>query len=218
MNKLYEIVRLVMTSMLSDREIGRSLNVSKNTVRRYRALAARQTRSWDDISQMPPAEIVALFNRCRNGLTKKRMPDFAYIHQELQIRGTTLMLLWEEYRLACPDDALSYSQFTFHYREFIRTVSLSMRQRHMPGERAFVDFSGKRPFYVNQETGERIVVELFVGVLGCSNLSYALAVPSQGLSDWIHANVAMPTTLAASQKSSCPTTFAPPSRNPGANR
>ena len=44
-----------------------------------------------------------------------------------------------------------------------------MRQVHRAGEKAFVDFSGKRPVIVHARTGELISVELFVGVLGASS-------------------------------------------------
>jgi transposase len=37
---------------------------------------------------------------------------------------------------------------------------------HRAGERLFVDFSGKRPSFVDATTGELVLVELFVGVLG----------------------------------------------------
>ncbi len=191
MNKLYEIARLVMTSTLSDRDISASLRVAKNTVRRYRGLATETGQTWEQLSALPPTEMEQLFSKRVRGLTKKRMPDFAQIHHELQTKGVTLLLLWEEYRAACPDDALGYSQFTHHCREFERKVKVSMRQVHRPGERVFVDFSGKRPSYVDPKTGERKSVELFAGALGYSHLIYALAVPTQGLADWIRANVAM---------------------------
>jgi transposase len=44
-----------------------------------------------------------------------------------------------------------------------------MRQHHRPGEKVFVDFSGKRPHLVDRRTGELVPVELFVGVLGASS-------------------------------------------------
>jgi transposase len=61
-----------------------------------------------------------------------------------------------------------------------------MRQHHVAGEKAFVDYSGKRIGIVDPATGEIREAEIFVGVLGASNLTYchgnrslsALAVPS----------------------------------------
>ena len=45
-----------------------------------------------------------------------------------------------------------------------------MRHVNGAGEKLFVDFSGKRPQFVNAKTGEERTVELFVGVLGTSGL------------------------------------------------
>lgn len=37
-----------------------------------------------------------------------------------------------------------------------------MRQTHRPGEKLFIDYSGKRPFFIDSDTGEVHEVELFV--------------------------------------------------------
>ena len=50
-----------------------------------------------------------------------------------------------------------------------------MRQHHVAGEKAFVDYSGKRIGIVDPTTGEIREAEIFVGVLGASNLTYAEA-------------------------------------------
>jgi len=66
-----------------------------------------------------------------------------------------------------------------------------MRQVHRAGEKLFVDFSGRRPHLVDPTTGEELLVELFVGVLGASGLIYAEATRSQDLPSWIGAHVRM---------------------------
>jgi transposase len=66
-----------------------------------------------------------------------------------------------------------------------------MRQHHRPGEKVFVDFSGKRPHIVDAKTGEIVAVELFVATLGASSYTYAEAVASQRLPDWIGAHARM---------------------------
>src|SRR5438445_8842869 len=66
-----------------------------------------------------------------------------------------------------------------------------MRQIHRAGEKAFVDFSGKRPVISDVATGEVRPVELFVGALGASSYVYAEACPSQDLAAWISAHVRM---------------------------
>lgn len=191
MNKLQDIVRLVLSTPLSDREIAHAAAVTKNTVRRYRQLCRQQGQTWEALRDLPVAELEGRFNRTRHHLARKRMPDFSLIHAELARPGVTLQLLWQEYRETLAEEALSYSQFTFHYRQYRASLKLSMRQAHEPGRKAFVDYSGKRPHYVDPQTGNQVVVELFVGALGYSNLTFALATRTQSIGDWIEANVQM---------------------------
>jgi transposase len=66
-----------------------------------------------------------------------------------------------------------------------------MRQVHRAGEKAFVDFSGQRPILCDPKTGELVSVELFIGVLGASNYTYAEACLTQDLPSWISAHVRM---------------------------
>ena len=56
-----------------------------------------------------------------------------------------------------------------------------MRQHHVAGEKAFVDYSGKRIGITDPSTGEIREAEIFVGVLGASNLTYAEATWTQTL-------------------------------------
>lgn len=190
-SKIHDILRLVMTSTLSDRAIGQSLNVAKNTVRRYRQLVAQEQCTWADLAALDGESLDARFNKARRRFTQKRSPDFALIHQEMQRTGVTLQLLWEEYRAPSPQDALSYSQFTNNYREYCGSLKLSMRQMHRPGDKAFVDFSGKKPTWIDPGTGDVHHPELFIGALGYSSLVFASAVPSQTVEDWIKCHVRM---------------------------
>jgi transposase len=66
-----------------------------------------------------------------------------------------------------------------------------MRQHHVAGEKAFVDYSGKRIGIADPTTGEIREAEIFVAVLGASNLTYAEATWTQQLPDWTGAHVRM---------------------------
>ena len=104
------------------------------------------------------------------------LPDMAWLHQELKRPGVTLQRLWLEYLDAHPD-GYRYSQFCRHYERWVRTLAPTMRQVHRAGEKAFVDFSGQRPVLCDPKTGELVPVELFVGVLGASQLHLRRGVP-----------------------------------------
>ena len=64
-----------------------------------------------------------------------------------------------------------------------------MRRTHRAGEKAFVDYSGKKAEIVDLMTGEVTEVELFVMVLGASNYTYAEATRTQRLADFVGSNV-----------------------------
>src|SRR4051794_6033424 len=97
-------------------------------------------------------------------------------------------VLWEEYRDAYPD-GYGYSRFCDLFREFERRLSPVMRQHHAAGDKVFVDYSGKKVPIVDPVTGEVREAEIFVAVLGASNLTYAEATWTQTLPDWIGAHV-----------------------------
>jgi transposase len=102
----------------------------------------------------------------------------------------TLQRLHLEYLQQQPD-GYRYSQFCRHYHEWTHRLAPTMRQVHRAGEKAFVDFSGKRPAIIDVMTGEVVPVELFVGVLGASRYVYAEACRAQDLPSWITAHVRM---------------------------
>ena len=121
---------------------------------------------------------------------ERPLPDPAQIHLELRRTGVTLELLHLEYLERSPD-GYKYTKFCAVYREWCERRSPTMRQVHVAGEKCFVDYSGKRAQIVDPETGECIDVELFVGVLGASNLTFARATRTQQVHDFIAAHVLM---------------------------
>jgi transposase len=117
-------------------------------------------------------------------------PDWSLIHTELRKKGVTLRLLWVEYREAQPD-GYGYSQFCALYREWAKHLKPSMRLTHKGGEKVFVDYAGQTVPIVDPHTGEVYQAQIFIGVLGASNYTYAEAHESQELAHWIGAHVRM---------------------------
>lgn len=189
--KQFDAVRLILTTSLTDRQIGASAGISKTTVGRYRNIAKAKRLSWETVSTLDPEGLHQLFNRPANGGKSKRAPDLALLHEQLQPKGMTLQLLWEDYRREDPHNTLSYSHLAAQLNRYRATLPSVMRQHHKPGERLFVDYSGLRPHYIDPKTREKVHVELFVGVLGASSLMFATCTPSQKVPDFIRAHVAM---------------------------
>jgi transposase len=100
----------------------------------------------------------------------------------------TLELLHLEYLREHPE-GYRYTAFCEAYREWLARRGLVMRQQHKAGEKLFVDYSGKKPRVVDPTTGEVIEVELFVAVLGASNLTYAEATRTQRMGDFVRSHV-----------------------------
>ena len=101
-----------------------------------------------------------------------------------------MTILREEYREAHPE-GYGYSRFCDLLRGFERRLTSVMRQHHVAGDKAFVDYSGKRVGIVDPSTGEIREAEIFVGALGASHLTYAEAIWTQTLPDWTGAHVRM---------------------------
>jgi transposase len=115
-------------------------------------------------------------------------PDCSWIHHERHRPGVTLELLHLEYLEQYPE-GLRYTAFCERYRSWLGRHRLSMRQTHVAGEKAFVDYAGKKPHLVDALTGEVQSVELFVAVLGASNYTYAEATLTQSVPDWVGSHV-----------------------------
>lgn len=63
-----------------------------------------------------------------------------------------------------------------------------MRQTHAPGYILFVDYSGRKPTFIDGASGALVEAELFVGVLGASQYVFATCTPSQSEIDWLDAH------------------------------
>ena len=192
MRQIREILRLRWACGLPQRAVARACGVGLGTVSEYCRRAAQAGLSWPLPDDLDDRQLEArLFQRVHDlvGIARP-LPDMAWLHQELKRPGVTLQRLWLEYLDAHPD-GYRYSQFCRHYERWVRTLAPTMRQVHRAGEKAFVDFSGQRPVLCDPKTGELVPVELFIGVLGASNYTYAEACLTQDLPSWISAHVRM---------------------------
>src|SRR6202167_6447077 len=171
---------------VSAREMVRGLGVARSTIQDNLKRTAAGGLAWplaDDVTD--EALEHRLFGRAGppTGQRRRVEPDWAALARELKRPGGTMMILWEEYR-GGPPGGYGYSRFCDLLRGFERRLTPVMRQHHEAGEKAFVDYSGKRIGIADPTTGEIREAEIFVGVLGASNLTYAEATWTQQLPDW----------------------------------
>jgi len=188
MRKIEDVLRL-RAQGLSTRRIAGATGVGKTTVIEYLRRAKRAGVSWPLPDGMGEEALdKQLFPPLPSPRDRRfAEPDWAAIHRELKRPGVTLALLWDEYRGAHAD-GYAYSAFCQHYRQWAGRLSPVMRQRHVAGERVFVDYSGTTMSVIDPTSGEVRSAELFIAVMGASNMTYAEASWSQKLPDWIGAH------------------------------
>ncbi len=191
MRQVREVLRLKFESRRTHREVARALRIGMGTVSEYLSRAAAAGLRWPLPPEMDDAALEARLFPSPAPPSTKATPDWAWVHGELKRKGVTLQLLWSEYAEAVGARAFRYSWFCDHYREWASRLLPSMRQEHRAGEKVFVDFSGAPLWITDRNSGVKQAVQLFVGVLGASSYTYAEAVATQRVPDWIAAHVRM---------------------------
>jgi len=192
MRKVAEVLRLKWECRLSNRAIARSCSISHSTVAEYLQRTQEAGLSWPLPADMGEDTLYQLlFPRAPHSSTRViPCPDWSWIHTELRRKSVTLRLLWVEYREA-HSGGYGYSQFCDLYREWAKHLKPSMRLSHKGGEKVFVDYAGQTVPIVDPHTGVVYEAQVFIGVLGASNYTYAEAQDSQELPNWIDAHVRM---------------------------
>ena len=195
MRKIRELLRLKHNGR-SQREIASSLSVAVGTVNGQLRRAKAMGVDWERAQAMTDTELEALLFRDggRNKAATRAAIDYPHVHQEMHRQGVTLQLLWSEYLdgVAARNDGTKpyqYSQFCELYSAWRIRLQPSMRMVHRAGEKAFIDYSGKKPLLWDRETGQARKVELFVMVLGASSYTYAEASLTQGLPDFVGSTI-----------------------------
>lgn len=121
-----------------------------------------------------------------------RMPDYEYVHREMQKSGVTLNLLWLEYCEACRTaEELPYqlTQFKKYYRDYTAKTNATMHLNHKPGEIMQVDWAGDTASVIDSDTGAVIPVYVFVSSLPYSGYAYVEAFFSMNQESWTTAHV-----------------------------
>jgi len=190
MRKVKEALRLQAEGR-SRRSIAQSLGVAHSTVAEYLRRAQAAGVPWPLAAVLSDADIEGrLFPTPLSSHVARPLPAWSEIHRELRRKGVTLQLLWLEYKEA-HRDGYQYSQFCEHYARWSGKLDLVLRQEHRAGEKVFVDFAGQTVPVIDPTTGEVREAQIFVGVLGASNFTYAEATWTQELPEWTQAHVHM---------------------------
>ena len=188
MSKLRQILKHYIHKQ-GTRTIRDLTGVSRHTVQKYIARYKALQTPWSELSKLNDKELSALFFEETIVVdTPERQRElyafFPSAEKRLKQPGMTLKLLWEEYSSKHLDGFQS-TGFYKHYKLWKGRSHPSMHMVHKAGERMFVDYAGKKLEVIDTTTGEIKSVEVFVAILGASQLTYVEAVESQDMEDFI---------------------------------
>lgn len=174
----------------SIKSIARNLGISKNTVKAYLIKLATGQLSVTELLVLEDPVLESKFhagNPAYKDLRFEHLTDnLEYFVKELKKVGVTRKLLWEEY-ITVYQNGYAYSQFCYHLQQQLLARKPGMKLQHLPADKLFVDFAGKPLHYIDHLTGEMIACQVFVACLPFSDYSFAIAVPSQRIADFIYA-------------------------------
>lgn len=189
MSKIRLILRLHAQGM-SKHQMAERSGTSRNTLKKYLAAYAASGLTPEAIEQCSDKELEDLFVAPQHSPVNERLQTliayFPTVEKELQKKGATLLTTWQQYRVLYPE-GLGKSQFKHYYAQWRGWHNPTMHQQHTAGDKCYIDFAGEKLCYTNPQTGEVIAVEVFLVLLGASQLTYVEAVRSQQKEDFITA-------------------------------
>lgn len=191
MTNYREILRLHSLG-LNNTEISQSCPCSRTTVIHVLRLAQANNLTYPLPEGMTDKELADLLYPAAEGKSEYKMPDYEYVHKELQKSGVTLNLLWLEYCENCRNNGdmpYQLTQFKKYYRDYAVKTNATMHLNHKPGEIMQVDWAGDTATVIDTDTGEVITAYIFVATLPCSGYSYVEAFFSMNQECWIAAHV-----------------------------
>lgn len=190
MNKIKQIIRLY-TQSKGTKFISRHTGVARGTVKKYLVKFREARLTYEDINELDDQQLSDLFGKPPIAKEPTQRYEqlrafFPYMDKALRGKGFTREKLWKEYLEKHPD-GYRYTQFCICYSKWQKRVNPVMHMVHKAGDKMYVDFAGEKLQIVDTQTGEIQQVEVFVAILGASQLTYAEATRSQKKEDFITA-------------------------------
>ena len=189
MIKIRQILRL-QSQGLSKLQIAAQTGIARNTLKKYIKEFTSSGLSFEEINELSDKELEDLFVKPEDRPLNERLQIlfslFPAIEKELKRKGVTRQLLWKEYKTHHPD-GVGLSQFKHYFSQWKAQVNPTMHMEHKAGDKLYVDFAGDKLEIINEQTGEVKPVEVFVAILGASQLTYVEAVMTQQKEDFIFA-------------------------------
>jgi len=184
---LKQIIRLHLDG-LSNREISRTLGISRNTINNYIQLINVCDKELEELLLMKEPDLRELFS-IKTTINQERynelMDYFEKVNLSKNHPGFTFQYHYFEYR-SIANNPYSYTQFLEHYHRKYSKLKGSMKLDHKAGHELMIDFAGKHLYITDKESGELIPVEVFVAILPFSQYTYVEACMSQKREDLVN--------------------------------
>ena len=188
MSHLKQILRLHIQGVPLKR-ICEATQIARNTVRKYVRQLEKTERSVEELLALPDEELYGLLSG--SVVHNKERADsltglFPFFETELRRTGVNIMTLWGEYKRLHPD-GYGYSRFCDLFGEWRLVHKGTMHLEHEPGDKLYIDFSGKRMSYVDALTGLLQEAEVFIATFAYSHYTYVEPIASQRKDDLFEA-------------------------------
>lgn len=188
MSKVKQIIRLRNTGVALQ-TIGKAVGIARNTVKKYLRLIEVKGYEYQALLAMEDHELEALLadpDQASQERYEALSKLFPAIKKELRRTGVTRWILWGEYKAQHPD-GYSYAHFCRYLRQWTDGHGATMHFEHYPGDKGYIDFAGKKLHWVDADSGEIYNAEVYVSLLGYSQLTYVRGLDSQKKEDFITA-------------------------------
>lgn len=174
---------------VSKKKMSLRSGVNRNTVKTYLRQFMSMNRPLEELLAMPDKDLEELFAAKPvyepDPKLKALMDLFPQYEKEIK-KGITKTRLWEEYKRLHPN-GYGQTQFRIYYRRWAKVSNATMHMEHVAGDKMYVDFAGDKLSLVDSGTGEINKVEVFIAILGSSQLTYVEATMSQQKENFIRA-------------------------------
>ena len=190
MSKVRNIIRLY-TEGVSKQSIGDRTGLPRNSVKKYIRLFLASDKSPEELELMSDTELEQFF---MDMVPRHYVEDdpryiaavafFPGMEKALKHRENTKEKQWQQY-IALNPDGYRVSQFKEYYIKWLKVRNPVMHMEHKAGEKMYVDYAGQKLHLIDPESGQEVPVEVFVAILGASQLTYVEASYSQKKEDFI---------------------------------
>ena len=182
-----QILQLVKDGY-SNRKIGVTLGISRNTVNSYVRQFGSSKYSIGELLSFDELRLSELFTSKTTIDTERHdqlMRYFERIHMSRGHPGFTFLHHYNDY-VSTTDNPYSYTQFMEHYHRKYNQEKGSLKLDHLAGHEMFVDFAGKKLEIIDKSSGAIQPVEVFIAILPFSQYTYVEACNSQKRIDFIN--------------------------------